>query len=238
MSDKSPGVAAQIPLNLRFQPEQRFATFVTPTGATALAVVQDALVQPTVCLLQGAADTGKTHLLLAACHGARQLSKRVAYVALNAVGGHAEHALAAAEDAQLIAIDELGSLADDSNGQVALFHLLNHARARGASVLLASQRSPAELGIGLPDLVSRLNAAVRVPLHMLDDEGRREVLRLRAQSQGLEFDEAALDWLLTRADRRLTVLMGLWRQLDHASSVHKKKLTLPFVRETIGDQLR
>lgn len=230
--------SSQIPLNLSFQPEQRFETFVAPGSSTALAVVQHALSQPgSSTLLQGPEDSGKTHLLLAACHAARQNSNRVAYVPLSQPAVQPVPALAAAQEAQLIAVDDLECLVGNLDAQVALFHLINHAKSNGRVLLLSSPTSPGDLGLQLPDLISRLNAAVRVPLSILDDEGRKAALRLRAVARGLDFDEAALDWLLVRADRKLSTLMGLFRQLDHASSVRKKKLTLPFVRETLGAQL-
>ena len=233
------GVAggSQIPLNLSFQPEHRFESFVVPVSSTALAVVEHALSQPSLTLLQGLSDSGKTHLLLAACHAARQAQRRISYLPLQQEPLRRVDALTAAQDSQLIAVDDLDSLAGDLDAQVALFHLLNHARASGATVILAGRASPSDMGLQLPDLVSRLNSAVRVPLQVLDDEGRKLALRKRALSRGLEFDDAAMDWLLARADRKLSVLMSLFRQLDHASSVRQKRLTLPFVRETLADTL-
>ena len=48
----------------------------------------------------------------------------------------------------------------------------------------------------LPDLRSRLAQCARIVLSPLDDDGRRRVLRERAQRRGLAMDEAAYDWLL------------------------------------------
>lgn len=228
---------SQIPLNLKFLPEQRFATFVEESEAIpASSVVENAVrtAGTSPHLLQGARDSGKTHLLLASCYAAREAGKPVAYLSLRQ---SRERIAEQAEGATLIAVDDVNAVADDLDAQVALFHLFNAAQANQQTLLLSSLGSPDSLELQLPDLRSRLNACVRVPLSLLGDAGRKKALQIRANSRGLEFDDAAIDWLLLRADRSVTNLMSLFRQLDHASSVRQKKLTLPFVREVLSDQL-
>lgn len=228
---------SQIPLNLKFLPEQRFATFVDGDEAIpSVSVVEHAVAasDATPHLLQGASESGKTHLLLAACYAARESGRTVAFVPLKQMRDRIGEVGAGAS---LIAIDDLDAIAGDLDAQVALFHLLNAAKAADQSVLISTVSSPNDLDLQLPDLRSRLNACVRVPLTLLADEGRKKALQLRALSRGLEFDDAAIDWLLLRADRSIANLMSLFRQLDHASSVRKKKLTLPFVREILSEQL-
>ena len=185
-------------------------------------------------LIQGARDTGKTHLLLASCYAARESGKSVAYIALRQ---STERLLEQAEGAGLIAVDDVDAIEGNLDAQVALFHLFNAVQSNQQTLLLSSIGSPSSMNLQLPDLKSRLGACVRVPLTMLSDEGRKKALQVRAHSRGLEFDDAAIDWLLLRADRSVSSLMTLFRQLDHASSVRQKKLTLPFVREILSDQL-
>lgn len=228
---------SQIPLNLKFLPEQRFATFVDANEAIpSLSVIEHAVGASDVVphLLQGATESGKTHLLLAACYSARESGRTVAYIPLKQMRDRMGEIGAGAS---LLAIDDLDAVAGDLDSQVAMFHLLNTAKASGQTVVISTVLSPNDLDLQLPDLRSRLNACVRVPLTLLGDDGRKKALQLRALSRGLEFDDAAIDWLLLRADRSIANLMSLFRQLDHASSVRKKKLTLPFVREILSEQL-
>jgi DnaA family protein len=71
-------------------------------------------------------------------------------------------------------------------------------------------------------------------LHPLDDAGRRDVLRDRAQRRGLILEDAALDWLLTRTDRDLGALVALLDRLDRASLAAQRRITVPFLRQTLG----
>jgi DnaA family protein len=108
-------------------------------------------------------------------------------------------------------------------------------RAAGAAVLYAAAAAPDALPLSLPDLRSRLAQCTRVSLPMLDDEGRREVLRTRARRRGLVVDDAALDWLLRRVGRDLGGLTRLFDRLDRAALAAQRRLTVPFLREALGD---
>ncbi|HWS78077.1 MAG TPA: DnaA regulatory inactivator Hda, partial [Thermomonas sp.] len=59
------------------------------------------------------------------------------------------------------------------------------------------------------------------------------VLRQRAASRGLAFDEAALEWLLRRCSRDLSDLASLFERLDRASLAAQRRLTVPFLRQVL-----
>jgi DnaA family protein len=102
-------------------------------------------------------------------------------------------------------------------------------------LLYGAAAAPDALALVLPDLRSRLSQCTRVSLPMLDDAGRREVLRTRARRRGLAVDDAALDWLLRRVGRDLGGLARLFDRLDRASLAAQRRLTVPFLREALGD---
>ena len=63
------------------------------------------------------------------------------------------------------------------------------------------------------------------------------MLRLRAAARGLEFDDAALDWMLRRCSRDPGSLAALFEQLDRASLAEKRgRLTVPFLRQVLEAQ--
>ena len=134
----------------------------------------------------------------------------------------------------MLALDGLERIAGHREDEVALFDAHNRARAAGTTVLYAARGNPDELGLVLPDLRSRLQQCTRIVLAPLDDAGRREVLRQRAQRRGLVLDEAALEWLLKRVDRDLGGLTGMLDRLDRASLAAKRRVTVPFLRQVLG----
>lgn len=228
------GLTPQLPLALRYSPDQRFDSYIgAPQGALAhlralaLGTVSDWL------YLAGSARTGKTHLALALCAEAEQAGRRAAYLPLVAAAGRLHDALSALHGQDVVALDGLEAIAGRREDEVALFEFHNRARAAGTTVLYTARDVPAELGLSLPDLRSRLSQCVQLMLLPLDDAGRRDVLRDRAQRRGLVLEEAAIDWLLTRTDRDLGRLVTLLDQLDRASLAAQRRITVPFLRSVI-----
>ena len=216
-------------------PDQRFETFVAAPPA-ALAQLR-ALARGEAnegFYVEGAHGTGKSHLLRATCAEADALGRRIAYLPLNALRGRLPDALELVSGRDLVALDGLEAIADEREDEVALFDLHNRARAEGIGLLYAAEAAPAALGFVLPDLVSRLSQCHRIALSPLDDDGRREVLRLRARHRGVAFDDAAIDWLLTRCSRDLSDLSAIFERLDRASLAAQRRLTVPFLRDVLG----
>lgn len=228
--------ARQLPLALRFPPDQRLDTYVAaPPGA--IAQLRALATQPGAdwCYLAGAPGTGKSHLALGMCADAEAGGRRAAYLPLRTAAGRVHEALEALDGADVVALDDLDAVAGDRAGEVALFDFHNRMRAAGAALLYAASAVPDALALVLPDLRSRLSQCARVSLPMLDDAGRREVLRTRARRRGLAVDDAALDWLLRRVGRDLGGLARLFDRLDRASLAAQRRLTVPFLREALGD---
>ena len=237
MSERPPSApATQLPLALRFPPDQRFETFVAaPEGALAQlrALAQGEGTAGSV-YIAGPAATGKSHLLLATCSEAEAAGRRTAYLPLTAAAGRLRDALDAFEHADLVALDGLEIVAGDRDDELALFDAHNRARDAGRSLLYAARAMPDGLDLTLPDLRSRLSQSARITLAPLDDTGRADVLRLRAQRRGLQMDDAALDWLLKRVNRDLVSLTALLDHLDRESLAAQRRLTVPFLRSVLG----
>ena len=224
---------------MRYPPDQRLETFFRADGAAAAQV--RAFAQGDAgggLLLVGAAGTGKTHLALAACAEAEVAGRRVGYLPLASAAGRLVEALESLHALDLVALDGLDAVAGDRDDEVALFDFHNRMHDAGRALLYTAQASPGELPLTLPDLRSRLAQCARVVLERLDDAGRGEVLRLRAQRRGLQLDDAAIDWLLRRADRDLSGLTALLDRLDQASLAAQRRITVPFLREVLGSAAR
>jgi DnaA-homolog protein len=230
----------QLPLALRYPPDQRLETFVrAPAGAVEQLRVlaggkADVSVSRDAVYLAGPAGVGKTHLLLGTCAAAEADGRRAAYLPLMAAAGRLGDALTALEGNDLIALDGLDAIAGHREDEIALFDAHNRARAVGVALVYAARDIPDATGLALPDLRSRLGQCTRITLQPLDDDGRREVLQQRAQRRGLVLEEAALDWILKRVGRELGGLTALLDQLDRASLAAQRRVTVPFLRKTLG----
>lgn len=220
----------QLPLALRTPPDQRLEAFHGGDAARDAVAAAARGESPDWLYLQGAAGSGKTHLLLAACAEAAGRGRRAAFLPLGSLAGALPQALSAQEGMALVCLDGLETVAGRRADEEALFHFHNRARAAGTVVLYAAVAPPAGLGLRLPDLATRLGQCVRLPLQPLDEAGRRAVLRQRAARRGLELDEPVLDYLMRRVDRDLASLTRLLDRLDQASLAAQRRITIPFLR--------
>lgn len=229
----------QLPLELRWPSHQRLDAFLPGGNAAALQLVRDGAEgrDDAWLFLQGAHGAGKTHLLIGACRAAMTTGHDARYLPLASLSAPRAAALAAAEsNVGLIAIDDVQAIAGDDDAERALFDLYNRARANHSMLLFAASTAPAQAGLQLPDLVSRLSACTQCLLKPMDESGRRAVLRARAQERGLELDDHVLDWLFARQPRDLGALIALFERLDHAALAAQRRVTIPFLRGLLAEK--
>lgn len=223
-------MSPQLPLALRFPPDQQFTAFEGQAELRALveAVARDD--RNDWLYLVGPTGSGKTHLQLAACAQARGRGTPAVFLPLATMAGRLSEALVGQGGPGLVCLDGLDAMAGNTEDEVALFNFHNAARQSGSRLIYSATAMPSGLRILLPDLVSRLEQCTRLALEPLDEDGRRNVLRQRAARRGLELDDAVLDYLFRRVGRDLGTLTALLDRLDHASLAAQRRITVPFLR--------
>ena len=227
-------MSPQIPLALKFPPDQQLDAFEgQPQLRAALASLASGDQQARAgdwLYLSGPSGSGKSHLLLAACAQARKLGRSASYLPLANLAGRLQDMMQGQDPTALTCLDGLESIAGQSEDEIALFHFHNAARQAGGRLLYAANDMPANLGLVLPDLVSRLEQCTRLALEPPDEDTRRQILRARAARRGLELDDAVLDFVFRRVGRDLGTLTALLDKLDRASLASQRRITVPFVR--------
>lgn len=230
-------MSGQLPLALRWPAHQRFESLVAGANRTAIDLLRAIAcgTDTSWLFLSGATGSGRTHLSIAACAAANASGRSAQYLSLSALPAPRASALRRFGGGDLLAIDDLHAIAGEPAAEHALFDLYNRCRADGSVLLFAASAPPAQLGIGLPDLVSRLCACTHVSLKALDETERRTLLRERGRARGIELDDNALDWLFTRRKRDLASLFDLLDRIDAASLAAQRRVTIPFLRGLLGE---
>jgi len=228
-------MSAQLPLALRWPQQQRFETFVAGDNGAALALARAAGHGATAWVFfSGPAGCGKSHLLLAACAESGARGRGAQYLSLAKLPAERAAAIRAFGGSDLIAFDDIGAVAGDAATEHALFDLYNRSKMDKSTLLFAATAPAAQLGFGLPDLVSRLASCTQALLKPLDDDARREALRARAHARGLELDDNVLDWLFAHTQRDLGSLTALLERIDRAALAAQRRVTVPFLRGLLG----
>jgi DnaA-homolog protein len=228
-------MSVQLPLTMRWPAQQRFDTFVTDGNAVAIdAIVQAAVEATSWIFLSGPAGVGKTHLLFAACTRASESKRPAQYLSMKKLGVDRAATIRAFGGSTFVAIDDIGAIAGDAPCEHALFDLFNRLKAESSTVVFAAIAPPAQLGITLPDLVSRLSSNTQIALKPLGDSARREAVRQRASARGIELDNAVIDWMFEHTPRDLGSLAALIERIDRESLAAKRRITIPFLRKLTG----
>jgi DnaA family protein len=216
---------------MRLRDRAVFASFLAGGNGLALVAAQQlAAAQGDALLyLHGGEGTGKSHLLQAICaaaHGA-------AYFPLAQLRELGPGVLENAAQLPVIALDDLDAVAGDPQWEQQLFGMYNDCLARDTRLVIAARVPVGDLGVGLPDLRSRLAAMPHFGLRPLDEGQQREALRLRAAQRGIELPDDTLQYLQRRFPRDMAKLHELLDRLDLASLQEQRRVTVPFIREVL-----
>lgn len=227
----------QLPLGVRIPDRAVFATFLPARNAEARAHLER-LASGT---LSGAAwvcgphGAGKTHLLQAACVQASE-TMRAGYFPLGQLRALGPEVLEGAAQLECLCLDDLDSVIGTLEWERALFGIFREIDERGARLIVSADRPPSLVQWALPDLGSRLSAAMVFQLRALDEDEQQEALRLRAHTRGFELPDETSRWLQRRFPRDMRALYELLDTLDEAALVAQRRLTVPFIRSVLREQ--
>lgn len=218
------GDARQLALSLPHNPQMTRADFLIGTANENAAALIDRFPdwQSRIVLLVGPAGSGKTHLgrIWSDAAGAAQIAAR------DLREQDVEPLLAGGR--LLVEDVDRGDL-----NEAAMFHLINRVRENGAHLLLTSRQPPAAMGLALPDLVSRLRAALLVELLPPDDALLERVLVKLFADRQLRVDPALATYVVRRMERSLEAANRVVAALDEAALAAGR----PVTRQLAGEVL-
>lgn len=124
------------------------------------------------------------------------------------------------------AIDDAAAVPEDE-----LFHAWNRAQANGRPLLLVG---PEAWRITLPDLASRLGAALRLAIGEPDDAMLAALVEAHAAQRGLVLDEGATTYLVPRVERSFAAVEALVAEIDRLSLERKVPARQAIWREALA----
>jgi DnaA family protein len=228
-------MSRQMPLALRLQHAPSLDDFIVGDNAGVIAALAASLAggEPLI-FLSGPPGSGRSHLLLGQCAAAERRGLQAVYLPLGQRAGLTPAMLEGLEQLDLVAVDDIDAIAGEPAWEQAVFVLFNRCRDAGTRMLFSAARGPAALPLGLADLKSRLAWGLSLTLRPLSDGGRLALLKSLAARRALSLPDEVARYLLERTARHPANLVDTIERLDRASLAEQRRLTIPFVRHSLG----
>ncbi len=228
-------MVAQIPLPLsfdkRFSLENYFATDEAYVRQQLMALF-DETGEPLIGLW-GSTDSGKTHLLNACAHYARHCQLPFHLFDATQLQDADPDSFSDFLPGTVLGVDNLDLLAGLRPWEEVFYQLINRVKQGELRCVFSVSRNPRDIGFRLPDLKSRLLWGLLIALQTPEDASLAVLLKKRAALLGLQISDEALHYLLSHYSRRLSDQMQMLYRLDHAALSRQRKITIPFIRETL-----
>ncbi|MEQ8286839.1 DnaA/Hda family protein [Thalassospira sp.] len=134
-------------------------------------------------------------------------------------------------DAQGLVIED----ADSGIDEKVCFHLYNMLKERRGHLLLTATQPPARWKVDLPDLKSRLGAALVCEISPPDDDLIVGLLLKLFADRQIQAGPQTISYILPRIERSFASLSELVAAIDRRALAEKRAVTLPLVRGVIED---
>jgi DnaA family protein len=222
----------QLVLGVHLQDEARFSNFfVNAANTQLLASLQGEDSTRQFIYFWGNSGSGRTHLLQALCHQQAELGNAVLYLPLGEREKFGIEILQGANTLSMVCLDDVDELSGDADWEAALFNLYNELLESDTRLFIAASAPPQSLSLGLPDLQSRLQSCLVYQMLEPGDEGKGEILRLRAANRGINIEKPVAEFIVQRAERSLSSLMAILDKLDRITLEKGRRVTIPLVKE-------
>lgn len=224
----------QLTLPIQLRAEADFASFLTGPNAEAVCAVTAwaAGRGEEFLYLFGLPGSGKSHLLQAACQRAVGRKSSAVYLPL----GHADLAPSVLDNLELwdlVALDDVQSIAGDMTWENELFDLYNRLRDARRHLLVSADAPASELPLTLADLRSRLGSGPGYRLRPLSEGDCERLLLELAKRRGLDLSANAVAYIMRRCPRDAGSLVEVLDRVDRESLRAKRRPTLWLIRQIL-----
>ena len=132
-----------------------------------------------------------------------------------------------------IAFDDADRIAGNAAHEEWMQHLYNITQSSRLPLLLTAEKAPAEWGLKLKDIESRLKSCPAIALKQPDDELMRGILLKQFSDRQLLIEEGVIEYLAKHLERSGRAIRETVVLLDQKALEKKRKITVPFVLENL-----
>jgi len=233
---------AQLVLSVQLPDDEIFDNYLSKSNFAAVSQLglflddtqHEQLNKPRCFYLFGLSGVGKSHLLHASSAYVAKLNKTSVCLSCAELLTLSVDVLDGLEQINVICLDDIQLLTGNKIWEQAVFDLYNRVLEQNNYLVVSGDQSVNQLGLTLPDLVSRLSWGLTEQLKPLSDGEKITALQFRASKRGLILSDDAANFLLNRLSRDMASLIASLDALDKASIREQRKITIPFIKDVLS----
>lgn len=123
--------------------------------------------------------------------------------------------------------------ADQGVDQAALFHLFNWTRDHKGFLLITARSAPANWGIALEDLSSRLQSSPLVTLERPGEDILGAAMAKQFSDRQINVDDRVIGFLLKRIERSFAAVQSVVTRIDTLALREKSRITVPLAKKIL-----
>ncbi|MDE7467480.1 MAG: chromosomal replication initiator protein DnaA, partial [Muribaculaceae bacterium] len=197
----------------------------------------------------GPTGVGKTHLIQAIGVRIKERNPqaRVLYVTARLFQayytaanhkGHINDFFKFYQSIDTLIIDDVQDIAGNPGTQNTFFHIFNQLHQNNRQIILSSDCAPSEMEGFEARLLNRFKWGASAALEKPDLELRRQVLRRKSQTDGLELPEDVIEYVAANVTDSIRELEGVVASLVAHATVLNCEITLDFARPVVANAVR
>lgn len=220
----------QLPLPLNRNEAQNFSDFIG--SQEVVQTLENTPQLPQFTFIWGDRYAGKTLLVSALVNALKHKHKQAIMLDAAEILNHdlVNYLLV---DNDFLVVEDVCQFAGNQAGETAVFNLYNACLAQQKKLIVTSTLSQRSAQWQLPDLRSRLNAALTLSLEVLKGEAAIECIKRQFAINGMPLDEAVINYLKTTQNTSLANLYPLFEWLASESLKLKQKVTIPLIKKAL-----
>ena len=211
--------------------------FCSPDNIELMSRLADLVVSKNAdeLIINGAEGSGKSFLMQAICNELSSSGKQFAFIPMNKAINMGVEIFQNLASLNAVCIDDLQLILSREEWETALFNLINECQQSNCSLILSFGGNQSLEDITqLPDLLSRIKRMEFMKLQAVQDECLNQALDFVSQQLGINLEKAELEFLLNHQTREFSLLVENIISLDRQAASLKRKITIPFIKETLN----
>ncbi|MDA9079750.1 DnaA/Hda family protein [Gammaproteobacteria bacterium] len=186
-------------------------------------------------IINGAEGSGKSFLMQAICNELSSSGKQFAFIPMKKAINMGVEIFQNLASLNAVCIDDLQLILSREEWETALFNLINECQQSNCSLILSFGGNQSLEDITqLPDLLSRIKRMEFMKLQAVQDEFLNQALDFVSQQLDINLEKAELEFLLKHQTREFSLLVENIISLDRQAASLKRKITIPFIKETLN----